>query len=76
MEDLVQFVKDLSPCLSKVCQDVDGRRKDLLNPYQRDQLGQHLEQVKIFEFARDISYFLKTLYLGERGISGPEEVTR
>ncbi len=46
MEDLVQFVKDLSPCLSKVCQDVDIRRKDLLNPYHRDNLGQHLEQVK------------------------------
>ncbi len=45
MEDLVQFVKDLSPCLSKVCQDVDVRRRDLLNPYQRDSLGQHLEQV-------------------------------
>ncbi len=47
MEDLVQFVRDLSPCLSKVCQDVDQRRRDLLNPYQRDNLGQHLEQVHI-----------------------------
>ena len=46
MEDLVQFVKDLSPCLSKVSHDVEGRRKDLLNPYHRDVLGQHLEQVK------------------------------
>ena len=46
MEDLVQFVKDLSPCLSKVCHDVDVRRKDLLNPYQRDNLSGHLEQVK------------------------------
>jgi len=46
MEDLVQFVKDLSPCLSKVSHDVEARRKDLLNPYQRDILGQHLEQVK------------------------------
>ena len=26
--------------------DVEGRRKDLLNPYQRDVLGQHLDQVK------------------------------
>ena len=46
MEDLVQFVKDVSPSLSKVCLDVEGRRNDLLNPYQRDNLGQHLEQVK------------------------------
>ena len=34
MEDLVQFVKDLSPCLSKVSHDIDSRSKDLLNPYQ------------------------------------------
>ena len=46
MEDLVQFVKDLSPCPSKVCQDVEARRRDLLNPYHRENLGQHLEQVK------------------------------
>ena len=46
MEDLVQFVKDLSPCLSKVSHDIDSRSKDLLNPYQRDTLAHHLEQVK------------------------------
>jgi hypothetical protein len=46
MEDLVQFVKDLSPCLSKVSHDIDARSKDLLNPYQRDALQHHLEQVK------------------------------
>ena len=46
MEDLVQFVKDLSPCLSKVSQDVDARRLDLLNPQQRESLGLHLEQIK------------------------------
>ena len=46
IEDLVQFVKDLSPCLSKVCHDVEARRKDLLNPYQRDQLAHHLDQLK------------------------------
>ena len=46
MEDLVQFVKDLSPCLSKVSHDVEGRQNDLLNPPQRESLGQHLEQIK------------------------------
>ena len=46
MEDLVQFVKDLSPCLSKVSQDVEGRQNDLLNPQQRESLGLHLEQIK------------------------------
>jgi len=46
MEDLVQFVKDLSPCLSKVSHDVEGRQQDLLNPQQRESLGVHLEQIK------------------------------
>jgi len=46
MEDLVQFVKDLSPCLSKVSQDVEARQLDLLNPQQRESLGLHLEQIK------------------------------
>jgi len=46
MEDLVQFVKDLSPCLSKVSHEVETRKKDLLNPSQREGLGQHLEQMK------------------------------
>merc|ERR1719348_2332930 len=46
MEDLVQFVKDLSPCLSKVSHDVEARQQDLLIAQQRDNLGQHLEQIK------------------------------
>ncbi|XP_071749315.1 vinculin isoform X2 [Lepeophtheirus salmonis] len=46
MEDLVQYVKDLSPCLAKICKDIDGRRNDLLNPYHRDSLAQNLEQIK------------------------------
>ena len=46
MEDLFQFVKDLSPCLSKVSQDVEARQLDLLNPQQRESLGLHLEQIK------------------------------
>jgi len=46
MEDLVQFVKDLSPCLSKVSQDIETRQSDLLNPSQRESLTQHLEQIK------------------------------
>ncbi len=29
MEDLVQFVRDLSPCLSKVTREVEKRVEDL-----------------------------------------------
>ena len=46
MEDLVQFVRDLSPCLSKVSNDVEKRQNDLLNPTQRESLSQHLDQMK------------------------------
>ena len=46
IEDLVQFVKNLSPCLSKVSQDVEARLLDLLNPQQRESLRLHLEQIK------------------------------
>ena len=72
MEDLVQFVKDLSPSLSKVCLDVEGRRNDLLNPYQRDNLGQHLEQVKTLAPILICSMKIFIQILGKEG-KGTEE---
>ena len=72
MEDLVQFVKDLSPCLSKLCQDVDGRRRDLLNPYQRDNLGLHLDQVKTLAPILICSMKIFIQILGQEG-KGTEE---
>ena len=70
MEDLVQFVKDLSPCLSKVCHDVEGRRKDLLNPYQRDQLGHHLDQLKTLApiLICSMKIFIQILSQGGKGM--------
>ncbi len=73
MEDLVQFVKDLSPCLSKVCQDVDARRRDLLNPYHRDTLGQHLEQVKTLAPILICSMKIFIQILGQQEGKGTEE---
>uniref|UniRef100_T1JBN5 Vinculin n=1 Tax=Strigamia maritima TaxID=126957 RepID=T1JBN5_STRMM len=46
MEDLVQFVKDLSPCLTKLSRDVDAREKDLTHQFHREILVRCLEQVK------------------------------
>ncbi|KAF0309831.1 Vinculin [Amphibalanus amphitrite] len=46
MEDLVQFVKDLSPCLTKVSRDVDAREKELTHQVHREMLIRCLEQVK------------------------------
>jgi len=46
MEDLVQFVKDLSPCLTKVSRDVDGREKELTHLVHREILVRCLDSVK------------------------------
>lgn len=47
MEDLVQFLKDLSPCLSKVSREVSGREKELTHQVHSEILVRCLEQVKI-----------------------------
>ncbi|XP_055532948.1 vinculin [Wyeomyia smithii] len=47
MEDLVQFLKDLSPCLSKVSREVDAREKELTHQVHSEILVRCLEQVKI-----------------------------
>ncbi|KAF4532803.1 hypothetical protein B566_EDAN002653, partial [Ephemera danica] len=46
MEDLVQFLKDLSPCLSKVSREVSSREKELTHQVHREILVRCLEQVK------------------------------
>ncbi|XP_055857876.1 vinculin [Episyrphus balteatus] len=47
MEDLVQFLKDLSPCLSKVSREVSVREKELTHQVHSEILVRCLEQVKI-----------------------------
>lgn len=47
MEDLVQFLKDLSPCLSKVSREVSLREKELTHQVHSEILIRCLEQVKI-----------------------------
>ena len=46
MEDLVQFVKDLSPCLSKVTREVEKRMEDLTHQVHRESLARCVDQVK------------------------------
>jgi vinculin len=46
MEDLVQFVKDLSPSLTKVSRDVDNREKELTHQVHREILIRSLDSVK------------------------------
>lgn len=47
MEDLVQFLKDLSPCLSKVSREVSTREKELTHQVHSEILVRCLEQIKI-----------------------------
>ncbi|XP_003746107.1 vinculin [Galendromus occidentalis] len=47
IEDLVQFVKDMSPCLAKVSKDVDGRQQELTHQVHRDILIRCLDSVKM-----------------------------
>lgn len=47
MEDLVQFLRDLSPCLSKVSREVSNREKELTHQVHSEILVRCLEQVKI-----------------------------
>ncbi|XP_044727451.1 vinculin isoform X2 [Chrysoperla carnea] len=46
MEDLVHFLKDLSPCLSKVSREVSAREKELTHQVHAEILVRCLEQVK------------------------------
>ncbi|XP_037933201.1 vinculin-like [Teleopsis dalmanni] len=47
MEDLVQFLKDLSPCLSKVSRELSVREKELTHQVHSEILVRCVEQVKI-----------------------------
>lgn len=47
MEDLIQFIKDLNPCLSKVSREIDGRQKELTHRVHSEILIRCLEQIKI-----------------------------
>ena len=46
MDDLVQFVKDVTPTLTRVTRDVDSRQKELTHTLHRDVLIRCLDSVK------------------------------
>ncbi|XP_011642731.2 vinculin-like [Pogonomyrmex barbatus] len=46
MEDLVHFLKNLSPCLSKVSREVGAREKELTHQVHREILIRCLDQIK------------------------------
>ncbi|XP_071743094.1 vinculin isoform X7 [Lepeophtheirus salmonis] len=69
MEDLVQFVKDLSPCLSKVTFDVEKRIEDLTHQVHRECLSKCVEQVKTLApiLICSMKIFIQILVNGGKG---------
>lgn len=47
MEDLIQFLKDLSPCLSRLTREISDREKELTHQVHSEILTRCLEQIKI-----------------------------
>lgn len=72
MEDLIQFLKDLSPCLSKVSREVGAREKELTHQVHSEILVRCLEQVKIL--APILICSMKVyIHIVEQGGKGAEE---
>lgn len=72
MEDLVQFLKDLSPCLSKVSREVSAREKELTHQVHSEILVRCLEQIKIL--APILICSMKVyIHIIEQGGKGGEE---
>ncbi|XP_055386450.1 vinculin [Condylostylus longicornis] len=72
MEDLIQFLKDLSPCLSKVSREVSAREKELTHQVHSEILVRCLEQVKIL--APILICSMKVyIHIMEQGGKGAEE---
>eukprot|EP00096_Caligus_rogercresseyi_P004203 TRINITY_DN1837_c0_g1_i4.p1 TRINITY_DN1837_c0_g1~~TRINITY_DN1837_c0_g1_i4.p1 ORF type:complete len:921 (-),score=329.98 TRINITY_DN1837_c0_g1_i4:363-3125(-) len=69
MEDLVQFVKDLSPCLSKVTFEVEKRIEDLTHQVHRECLSKCVEQVKTLApiLICSMKIFIQILMNGGKG---------
>ncbi|XP_042236634.1 vinculin-like isoform X11 [Homarus americanus] len=75
MEDLVQFVKDLSPCLTRVSRDVDGRQQELTHQVHREILMRCLEGVKTLSpiLICSMKIFIQIFHQGGKGIEEAAE---
>lgn len=72
MEDLIQFLKDLRPCLSTVSAEVGAREKELTHQVHSEILVRCLEQVKIL--APILICSMKVyIHIMEQGGKGAEE---
>ncbi|KAK8385474.1 hypothetical protein O3P69_016354 [Scylla paramamosain] len=75
MEDLVQFVKDLSPCLTRVSRDVDARQQELTHQVHREILMRCLEGVKTLSpiLICSMKIFIQIFHQGGKGIAEAAE---
>ncbi|XP_013776387.1 vinculin-like isoform X5 [Limulus polyphemus] len=75
MDDLVQFVKDLSPCLTKVSREVDAREKELTHQVHREILIRCLESVKNLApiLICSMKIFVQILSQGGKGVEEAAE---
>ncbi|ELU06809.1 hypothetical protein CAPTEDRAFT_221766 [Capitella teleta] len=71
MEDLVTFVKNLSPVLTKMTKEVDGRQKELTHQVHREWLERSLEQVKQLTpiLISGIKIYITTKSQGGQGVA-------
>ena len=77
MEDLVQFVKDLSPCLSKVTREVEKRVEDLTHQVHRESLSKCVDQIKTLApiLICSMKIFIQILTQGGKGSEEVSEMS-
>lgn len=75
LEDLIQFLKDLSPTLSNMTRIVTSRANELTHRPHADALLQHLEQVKTLApiLICSIKNYIHILQSGDRGLENAIE---
>ncbi|CAF0804091.1 unnamed protein product [Brachionus calyciflorus] len=76
MDDLVTYVKNLTPVLTRMTREVDAREKELTHQEHRNKLVQHLEQVKSLtpSFISSIKIYLLTLASFQQNDSQEKQV--
>ncbi|XP_067124489.1 vinculin-like isoform X5 [Centruroides vittatus] len=75
MGDLVKFVKDLSPCLTKVSREVDAREKELTIQVHREILIRCLDSIKTLApiFICSMKIFIQIYSQGGKGLEAAAE---
>ena len=65
MEELVEFTKSLSPGISNMTRQVDGRREDLTNVSHAAMLEEETDQVMISYFNNIVSMYGYTIVINQ-----------